>query len=66
MKFITRKRDGKEIVISEGGVSVLEPGCDYTCDPRLTPKSTTHLTKKQIDTICKKALKEYASFDEDL
>lgn len=57
------KTRGYEVIISEGGVTVItDPGCTFYADNNLIPEDTTKLTEEQLNDIANKAVDEWEEF----
>ena len=62
MKFIYAKHKEYEVIISEGGISVItNPGGSFT--PNIeAPQNVSKLSQDEIDSIAKSAVEEWKEF----
>jgi len=65
MTFLTVKRGKLTVAISEGGVSVIGKGWDYTCEIK-PPANAGKLTKAEKDAIADKAIKECKKYGKEM
>jgi len=65
MTFLRVKRGKLTVAISEGGVSVLGKGWDYTCEIA-PPADASKLTKAEKDKLADRAIREWKKADKEL
>ena len=61
MVFREAKASGLRVVVSTGGVTVVGRGWTFDAKVKL-PRPPSKLTKKQLDDVAKKAVRQYKKF----